>query len=465
MVNRDNRSVSFLGETSVPDTTPDFQALIEETPAMLWRGDRNGRCVFLNRAQRDFWGIDNPILDEFEWATTLVAEDQEKVFEPFNEGMTKQQSFTCEARYRRADGVIRLLRTKASPYFSQDNTFCGMIGVNEDVTDLREVQANLDKRNQELASSLLLASGATSRFELATQISGLAMSEHDEQLRYTWAHNLPGKCLGHTPAEFIGGEFGSRVSAILQDVLASGEPAATEIDFLIDGHRHWLEIQACRITTDAKETRVIASALDVTARKLNETKLELLAKELAHRVKNIYSVTEAIIRQSARSSNVDPDFLDSVSGRLAALARAQDALMASPNDRVSVKSIVDANLGHLSRIDVTGDAATIPGRSAPYLALALHELGTNSTKYGALSQDAGRVSLEWRDDDTGNLQIEWTERSITALKSTNKEGFGTALLTRIFAAATNGKVSREFTASGLHWSAIVPTAPELRVFD
>jgi len=449
----------------VPETTPNFRALIEETPAMLWRGDKEGRCVFLNRAQRAFWGIDNPILDEFEWATTLVPEDQEKVFEPFKEGMTNQQAFTCEARYRRADGVIRILRTKASPYFSENGTFCGMIGVNEDVTDLREVQANLDERNQELASSLLLASGATSRFELATQISGLAMSEHDEQLRYTWAHNLPAKCLGQTPAEFIGGEFGSRVGAILQDVLSSGEPAATEIDFLLDGHRHWLEIQACRIATDAKENRVIASALDVTARKLNETKLELLAKELAHRVKNIYSVTEAIIRQSARSSNVDSEFLDSVSERLATLARAQDALLASPNDRVSVGSIVDANLGHLSRIDVTGDDATIPGRSAPYLALALHELGTNSTKYGALSQDSGRVSLEWREDDEGNLQIAWTEHSKLDFKPTDEEGFGTALLTRVFAAATNGKVTRDLAPSGLRWSAILPTAPELRVFD
>lgn len=121
----------------MPDATLDFRALIEETPAMLWRGDRDGRCVFLNRAQRAFWGIDNPNLDDFEWATTLVTEDQEKVFKPFNEAMMNQQAFTCEARYRRADGVIRVLRTKASPYFSQDGAFCGMVGVNEDVTDLR----------------------------------------------------------------------------------------------------------------------------------------------------------------------------------------------------------------------------------------------------------------------------------------------------------------------------------------
>lgn len=447
----------------MPETAPGLKAFIEENPAMLWRGDGEGRCVFLNRAQREFWGVEDTILDKFDWSSTLAPEDQEKVFGPFQEGMAQRQPFTCEARYRRADGAIRVLRTKAAPYFAQDGAFLGMLGVNEDVTDLREVQANLDKRNQELAASLRLANVATSRFELASQISGLAMSEHDQTLRYIWAHNLSETCLGKTPAEFIGGEIGLRVEDILKEVLNSGAPAATEIDFLVDGQRGWWEIQACRIETSADETRVIASALDVTARKLNEAKLELLARELAHRVKNIYSVTQAIVQQSARNSDVDPNFVRSVSDRLVTLARAQDALLASPNDRVSMNSIVEANLGHLSPIDVTGDAATVPGRSAPYLALALHELGTNSLKHGALSHDAGRVELEWNEDREGNLHIAWTEHSPIPTKPSEKEGFGTALLTRIFAAATSGRAQRELTPAGLRWSAVVPNAPELLV--
>lgn len=447
----------------MPKTVPELQALIDETPAMLWRGDRQGRCVFLNRAQREFWGVGDAALDGFDWSTTLVPEDREKVFGPFEEGMAHKRAFACEARYRRADGAIRVLRTRAAPFFAEDGAFLGMIGVNEDVTDLREVQSNLDGRNRELASSLRQASAATSRFELASKISGLAMSEHDEDLRYTWVHNLPESCLGKTPSEFVGGEIGSRVETILEEVLGSGNPAAAEIDLLVDGQRRWWEIQACRIETSADGPRVMASALDVTARKLNEAKLELLARELAHRVKNIYSVTQAIVQQSARSSDVPPDFVRVVSDRLATLARAQDALLASPNDRVSLTSIVEANLGHLSAVEVTGDAATtIPGRAAPYLALALHELGTNSLKYGALSQEEGRVELAWHEDENGDAHVEWSEHSPIPAESTGKEGFGTALLTRIFAGATDGRVHRELTESGLRWSAVIPTAPELR---
>jgi PAS domain S-box-containing protein len=440
------------------EAAQELQALIDESPAMLWRGDHEGRCVFLNRAQREFWGVDEPVLDQFNWASTLLPEDAAAVFGPFEEGMNRQQSFTCEGRYRRADGAIRVLRTKANPHFAADGTFAGMIGVNEDVTDLREAQTSLDERNRELATSLGKARAATSRFELATRISGLAMSEHDEDLRYTWVHNLPQKCLGQTPAEFFAGELGAKLEEILRGVIATGEAAATEIEFPVDGRRNWAEIQVCRVESDDEQPRIIASGLDITARKLNENKLEVLAGELAHRVKNIYSVIQAVIQQSARSADVSADFVRLVSDRLAALARAQDILLSGSHDRVAVTSIVEANVSHLNAVSAVGDGATVPGQSAPYLALALHELGTNSLKYGALSQVGGTVRLEWREDDGGDLHLTWKEQTVAAVSPSDHEGFGTALLTRIFARATNGRAERTVTETGLEWSAVIPSA-------
>jgi PAS domain S-box-containing protein len=440
------------------ETAQELQALIEESPALLWRGDREGRCVFLNRAQREFWGVEEPVLDQFNWASTLLQEDTDAVFGPFEEGMALQRAFTCEGRYLRADGAIRVLRTKANPHFAADGTFAGMIGVNEDVTDLREAQASLDERNRELATSLRLARAATSRFELAARISRLAMSEHDTNLRHTWIHNLPEDCLGKTPVEFWGSEPGVSFERILQEVLASGQPATTEADFVLDDKRRWAEIHACLVETDAGERRVMASGIDITARKLNETKLEVLAGELAHRVKNIYSVTQAIVQQSARSLDVPADFARLVSDRLATLARAQDMLLASSHDRVSVRAIVDANVGHLGAVSVAGDGAAVSGQAAPYLALALHELGTNSLKHGALSHSGGAVRLEWHEDESGTVHLSWQENSPVAVAPAGHEGFGTTLLTRIFARATNGRAQRDFTPSGLEWTAVIPSA-------
>ncbi len=438
-----------------------LELLIDQTPAMLWRGDQEGRCIFLNRAQREFWGVADGDLTDFQWSTTLLAEDQDDVFGPFTEGMQNRASFTCEARYRRSDGAVRVLRTIANPYFSAEGAFLGMVGVNEDVTDIRELQAALNEKNSELAKSLHVASAAKKRFELAAQISSLAMSEHDADLRYTWGHNLPGDFEGLTPEEYVGGEMGARVQSILGGVRDTGEPADLEIDFLLDGRRHWWDIQASRIGTQDGEYKIIACALDVTTRKLNESKLEVLSRELGHRVKNFYSVMQALLQQSARAANVDQEFITNVSQRLTALSRAQDALFDSPDDRVTVRSLAESHLAHLNRVKTKGDGAAVLGRSAIYLALALHELGTNALKYGALAHDGGTVELSWVQDEKGEIHIVWQEDSPRFRIPETKDGFGTALTTRIFTASTNGRSSREFTPRGLRWTAVIPTSPDI----
>lgn len=112
-----------------------FVPIAELLPVMLWVGDEQGRCVYLNKAQREFWGVDEASLSSFGWNSTLIAEDAESLFEVFRIGMSQRQPFTAQARYRRADGEIRILHTKAEPRFGPNDEFLGMVGVNLDVTD------------------------------------------------------------------------------------------------------------------------------------------------------------------------------------------------------------------------------------------------------------------------------------------------------------------------------------------
>lgn len=125
----------------MPNAT--FSSVAEDAPALLWRGDAEGRCVYLNRAQRRFWGVADDGVASFSWASTLLPEDAEAVFGPFNAGMANQVPFRCEGRYRRADGEIRILETVAQPRF-EDGVFVGMVGVNTDITEQRAAQAQLE---------------------------------------------------------------------------------------------------------------------------------------------------------------------------------------------------------------------------------------------------------------------------------------------------------------------------------
>lgn len=110
-----------------------FVPIAESMPAMLWIGDPEGRCVYLNKALREFWGLTPSDLPRFSWASTLVEEDAPELFATFGKAMAARQAFSVTARYRRADGEIRVLKTVAEPRFAPNGEFLGMVGVNIDV--------------------------------------------------------------------------------------------------------------------------------------------------------------------------------------------------------------------------------------------------------------------------------------------------------------------------------------------
>lgn len=110
------------------------RAMAEDSPAMLWMGDENAKCVFLNQALRDFWGIDPQDLSSFDWGSTVHPDDLGKLSAPFAKAMAEQVPFTVEARYRRYDGEYRTLLTQANPRFDVQGRFLGMTGVNTDIT-------------------------------------------------------------------------------------------------------------------------------------------------------------------------------------------------------------------------------------------------------------------------------------------------------------------------------------------
>lgn len=434
---------------------------------MLWRGDADGRCVYLNRAMRAFWGLKPEDCGVFLWTSSLLEEDVEAVFGPFGEGMRTRTPFECEGRYRRHDGAVRILRTRAHPSFDADGVFLGMIGVNEDITEQRAAEADLTGRNAELADSLARLRSGAERFDVATRISGLAMSEHDGDLRYTWALNLPEDCRGKTPSEFVGDGLGGALDVILRRALETGETQSEEVSFHVGEQRVWCDIQAAPTTLADGRPGVLASALDVTARKLNEEKLQVLARELSHRVKNVFAVVQAVVKQSARATGAAPEFASAVQARLVALANAQDALLALADDRFELRALLERQLSHLSGVVLEGEETPLPGALAPYVALAVHELGTNALKYGSLSVPGGRVVVAWSREADGRMTLSWTESGgpPPPPETGRGAGFGSTLLSKVFASATGGETQVDLPASGLVWTARFSAAPSVTLAD
>jgi PAS domain S-box-containing protein len=150
-------------EIALRESEERFRLVAENAPVMLWMGDREGRCVYLNKAQRDFWGVGLDGVESFNWFETVHPEDH-GLMAPFQEAMHKQTAFTVEARMKRADGRFRTVRTNAQPRFGPRREFVGMIGVNVDVTRSRRAEKAIRTESRKLA--ILNRSGAEIAAEL-----------------------------------------------------------------------------------------------------------------------------------------------------------------------------------------------------------------------------------------------------------------------------------------------------------
>jgi PAS domain S-box-containing protein len=124
-------------EDELRESEQRFRLIADSAPVMLWMSDQHGKCVYLNAAQRRFWGVVDNGVASFDWEATLHPDDLETMYPDYAAAMAEHRSFTTEARYRNAAGVWRLLQTNARPRFDTGGDFLGMIGVNVDVTDLR----------------------------------------------------------------------------------------------------------------------------------------------------------------------------------------------------------------------------------------------------------------------------------------------------------------------------------------
>jgi len=150
-------------ELALRESEERFRLVAENAPVMLWMGDANGRCVYLNKIQREFWGVDQDTIKSFDWFTTIHPDDH-ALMQPFQTAMAAQTGFSVEARLRRADGKFRIVSTNAEPRFGPNREFLGMIGVNVDVTEARQNEQAIRSETRKL--QVLNRSGAAVAAEL-----------------------------------------------------------------------------------------------------------------------------------------------------------------------------------------------------------------------------------------------------------------------------------------------------------
>jgi two-component sensor histidine kinase len=141
----------------------------------------------------------------------------------------------------------------------------------------------------------------------------------------------------------------------------------------------------------------LAAVVDISGRKRAESQRELLLAELNHRVKNTLAVVQGIAHQTFKDT--DAGARNAFEGRLVALAVAHNLLTQANWENASLEQLASDTLQvsgpNSQRVSLSGPRILLPPRQALAIAMAMHELCINAVKYGALSNDSGRIALEW----------------------------------------------------------------------
>lgn len=212
------------------------------------------------------------------------------------------------------------------------------------------------------------------------------------------------------------------------------------------------------------EANAIGTAL-VEAAELRahaEQQILLLMREVNHRSKNMLAVVQAIARQMP--SDDPKQFVRQFSDRIVGLAASQDLLIESNWQGVRVADLVRSQLALFreligTRIEIEGPPVRLQPPAAQAIGMALHELATNASKYGALSGSDGKVRISWRMEGSGEERafvLAWAEQDGPAVTPPQRRGFGYTIMVAMVEKSLDATVTIDYAPSGLVWKMHAP---------
>lgn len=222
------------------------------------------------------------------------------------------------------------------------------------------------------------------------------------------------------------------------------------------------------VETRITEANAVAVALSNASfdRSEAEDRIHLILHELVHRTKNILTLVQAMMRQLGRQDTTMPEFQKAISTRLHGLGKSIEALAKEQWAGVRLMRVIEIHLSTFEagdRLLVNGEDFMLKAEAVQNLGLVLHELATNSVKYGALSVPHGRVRISWDDvapgeDGEPKIRLVWEESRGPLVTEPSRKGFGTTIIQRHAVAAFGGQVDVEFRPEGLVWRLTAPRA-------
>lgn len=329
---------------------------------------------------------------------------------------------------------------------------------------VQTLEARVAARTHDLAE-------VNGRFELATNAAGVTVFVQRRDLTYAWINQsfrewTPDAIVGKTDYDLLPPHAAALLERKKRGVLETGEHAHLELHVNAPDYDVWYDISLIPgYGPHDTIAGIIGAAVDVTQRKQTEAHVRLLMREITHRAKNLLTVVLAMTRQTAASAASIEDFVARFSARLESLASSYDLLIKDDWHGTTIEELVCSQLSHHTdgdhtQISASGPRLRVPPDAAQNLGMALHELATNASKYGALSVPDGRVEVTWcvqpREDGGRDCVMCWREHGGPAVGPPARRGFGQVVIERSVARVLGGTVDLHYAPAGLQWRLTFP---------
>lgn len=371
--------------------------------------------------------------------------------------------------HRRADGSRVFIEGSARPLLDGNGSPVGLLKIGQDVTERRRVQRALTESEERLRT-------------LTEGIPQLVWRSAEEGL-WTWSSPQWQDFTGQTLDASLGLGWMTAVHPEDRDSAREAWAAASrsgevDVEFRVrraaDGAYLWHHTRALPVRgRDGAILEWLGTTTDVQQLKQLQERQAVLVAELQHRTRNLIAVVRSIAGQTMASTGPGEAFREEFNHRLEALSRVQGLLSRSDQEPITLEGLIRMELdalgpsGPSDRIVAEGPAVRIRHSAVQTLALALHELATNSRKYGALSREEGRLEVRWSTYDGENgkrLALNWNERGGDPphAPSVARRGYGRELIERALPYSLNARTSFEHDETGLRCTIDMPLGRTVR---
>jgi PAS domain S-box-containing protein len=372
------------------------------------------------------------------------------------------------------DGQVRWAASQALVQRGPDGTPRRVTGIHQDVTEQRRAEAAL----RESEARFRALAETTPQLVWSADRHGVVDYVSPQCVAYT---GIPAqRALAGGWREAVHPADRRRVAEAWRAAVRGGE--LFDIEYRVrrhDGEFRWFKARGApmRDALGAVE-RWFGVATDIhdvvragEALRRSERRQRLMVHELNHRVKNTLATVQSLAAQSLRGAKGDEQAREVFEARLFALSRTHDVLTRENWDGAELRDIAAEAVAPYARDEahrflVEGPELRLAPATALALAMALHELATNAVKYGALSNETGRVIVIWGlggPADARRLRLRWAETGGPPVHPPERRGFGSRLVERGLARELGGEVRLEFHESGVICDIDAPltAAPEL----